>query len=529
MLRKSVQSSTIETMDSPQTVVSLLANSRSTVHYDGGSITAQQLAVDGVAVASALTRLGLVAGDRVAVWAANGLGYLRLVAAAATGRFILVSVNTRFSIDEAASVIERSGARMVVTSPNEDLTHRLGSQCKAIDVNKFDSATSDDLVADGPVEGQPSNFAQPDDPFVVFTTSGTTSLPKLVLHTQRSIHNHAHDVAQLFGYTPNTRTLVALPLCGVFGLASLAAPLAGHSTVWLPSQFDAETAAAEIERHQISIMHGPDDMFHRMMATSHDLSSINLAGYARFNPSLGDIVERASLRGITLTGLYGMSEVQALFMLQDPTGPEDERALGGGLVVSADAKARVVDPNTGLAQPVGEPGELQLYGPSMFAGYLQPGGDGIDLELTESAFATDADGTRWFCTGDLACHEANGTITYLTRMGDVLRLGGFLVSPAEIEEVLVGHRDIAEAQVVTVAQPQGVRPVAIVIANQDGQSKSRLDEDDVISYCAARLAKFKVPIKVLAVDEYPVALSANGTKIQRNVLQTWATEATQSS
>ena len=516
-------------MDSTHTVAGLLANSESTIHLDNSSTTAQQLAADGTYVAAHLRDLGLRHGDRVAVWAPNSLGYLRLLAAAAVGRFVLVSVNTRFSLDEAASIVNRSGALVVVTSRPEDLDASGLTDCQIIPIARFSDETSDlQLGGDTPnlhLTDHSHQQSQPDDPFVVFTTSGTTSQPKLVLHTQRSIHDHARDVAGLFGYTSSARTLVALPLCGVFGLASLAAPLAGGSTVWLPSQFDAETTASDIERHRITIMHGPDDMFHRMMATERDLSSIKLAGYARFNPSLGDIVDRAAARGITLTGLYGMSEVQALFMLQDPTSAPSERSMGGGALVSRHAGARVVDPASGEEQPVGEAGELQLHGPSLFVGYLQHGGAGINLDLTESAFVTDAEGVRWFTTGDLAQYEPNGTISYLTRMGDVLRLGGFLVSPAEIEEVLVGHPSIGEAQVVTVARPEGVRPVAVVIAASDGSAHTEIDQGDVISYCTERLAQFKVPIAVLKVDEFPVALSANGTKIQRNVLQTLAADA----
>src|SRR5690606_16287881 len=122
----------------------------------------------------------------------------------------------------------------------------------------------------------------------------------------------------------------------------------------------------------------------------------------------------------TLTGLYGMSEVQALFALRDPSGDAATRSRAGGTLVSPRAAYRVVD------------GELQVRGPSLFAGYLAEGGVELDAELTARHHD---DG--WFRTGDLAEAEGPRTFDYVARLGDALRLGGFLVAPAEIEAVLL--------------------------------------------------------------------------------------------
>lgn len=488
-------------------VLQLLAHSPTTIHLDDGSVTAAELAVDGRGLARAFHRRGLEPGDRVALWCANGRPYLQVLAGVAAARLVLVSVNTRFSPEEARSIIERSGARLLVTDQPSDGRPPGLAVVPASEVAR--------LVAEGdelPAEADATTH-DPDDPYAVFTTSGTTSKPKLVLHTQRSIVDHARDVPGPFGYDDQTRMLLALPLCGVFGLCCLTASVAAGADVWLPSRFEAEAASALVAGHRIDTLNAPDDMIHRMLATGHDLSSLDLVGYGRFNSSLTDIVERAEAAGVNLTGLYGMSEVQALFLLQDPTLPTPLRARPGGALVSKRAEARVVDPETGEPVPIGGDGELQLRGPSLFVGYLAEGGAGVDPELTASAHAVDQRRGRWFRTGDLARPEDDGTYTFLTRMGDVLRLGGFLVAPAEIEDVLITCDGIAEAQVVAVARPEGVRPVAVVIA--DGP----VDVDGVKARCAARLARYKVPIDVIEVSEFPVTASANGTKIQRNRLQ----------
>jgi fatty-acyl-CoA synthase len=231
-------------------------------------------------------------------------------------------------------------------------------------------------------------------------------------------------------------------------------------------------------------------MFHRLIRHGVDLGSIRLAGYARFNTSLNRVVVDAERVGARLTGLYGMSEVQALFSVRDPGAGATERARPGGTLVSPDAAYRIVD------------GELQLRGPSLMVGYLAEGGAEVDHELTAANFD---DG--WFLTGDLATADDDRTFEYLTRRGDAMRLGGFLVNPAEIEAVIAEIEGVDDAQVVAVDRPGGARPVAFVIGT--------FDEADVIARCRDRLAIYKVPIRVVGVDAFPSTPSANGTKIQR--------------
>ncbi|MDH3301742.1 MAG: AMP-binding protein [Acidimicrobiia bacterium] len=462
----------------------LLARSQSSIDLDDRTVTGPELVAAGRELVTEWMADGLQPGDRIGLWLPNGRRYLEALAACAAGGFAAVSVNTRWSPDEVDVLLGRSGARLLRTAVED----------RALDPDG------------GPAGG---TLALDDDqPFVIFTTSGTTSRPKMVLHGQHSIVDHAHDAGRAFGYGPDTPVLVAMPLCGVFGLASLTAAVAADAPIILPSTIDPAAIASTVEQRRVAVINGSDDLFHRMLATGADLSSIRVGGFARFNTSLDGIVARAEARGMILTGLYGMSEVQALYSLRDPTAPAEVRERAGGTAVSPRADVRVVD------------GELQLKGPSLFAGYLAEGGSQVDAELTAANFADGG----WFRTGDAAvmdepARDGRPTFTYRTRMGDVLRLGGFLVAPAEIESVLVTFDGIEAAQVVAVDRPTGARPVAFVIGRFDG------DESAVIDHCAARLARYKVPIRVLVVDEFPTTPSANGTKIQKVRLREMAAAA----
>jgi len=486
------------------TVVELLERSTSplVVENDGEwiDLDCRALLDRGAQIAASFSVAGLVAGDRVAVQMDNGLSYLEVLAACAVGRFVAMSVNSRFSDQLAESLIARSGATLTIRS-------------------------RDDLASAGATTaatGSSADVANPADRFVIFTTSGTTSAPKLVVHQQRSIAVHAGDVADRFGYNADSVMLMTLPLCGTFGLTAFAGALAGHSRLIIPTSFDAQQAGSLVEQHGVTTMHGSDDMFHRLLLTDADLSTIEVAGYGRFNSSLDGIVSIAEKRGVRLAGLYGMSEVQALFTFRDPTEPLELREPGGGSLTSAAAAYRVVVDQ-------GDEGELQLQGPSLFEGYLADGGAEIDLELTRSNF----DGA-WFRTGDLAKAERPTSFQFLTRMGDVLRLSGFLVAPAEIEAALIEVDGIAAAQVVAVERPNGNRPVAFVLLDDDPSLNRDTPFDDTpfddaafddaleqraIAHCRETLAKFKAPVRVVPLDAFPVTDGPNGVKIQRAKLR----------
>ena len=212
-----------------------------------------------------------------------------------------------------------------------------------------------------------------------------------------------------------------------------------------------------------------------------------------------------------MVGLYGMSEVQALFALQPLDLPLAERIAGGGRPITELSEVRVRDPDSGKLLGPGEAGELELKGPSLMKEYF------LNPEATAEAMTEDG----FLRTGDLGQLTDDGRFLYLQRMGDVLRLGGFLVSPAEIENHLIGHDSVADSQVVGIKTRDGaIRAVGFVIL----AAGAEFDEAALRQHCLDSLARFKAPIRIFAVDEFPTTQSANGTKIQRAALRRMAEE-----
>ena len=484
-------------------------------------------------VASGLNALGIGAGDRVAFWLPNTPAYLIAYLACCRLGAIATAVNTRFRAHEVADIVARSGARLMLlwpAFPNVDFLAILGA-IAAEALAGLETVVLYDEGDPAPAlpaaiahcrrttwaelmdhEAMTQDHAQPAAGANIFTTSGTTKAPKFVLHAQRSIARHAPEVAASLDVAiADKATLLALPLCGVFGFTQAMAALAGGRPQVLMTAFDAREAVRLIDAHEIGYLNATDDMIEALLAADpreKALPSVRFCGFGSFNTDPKICIDRAEARGLKLIGLYGMSEVQALFSRQPEAAPSEERMHGGGVLINETSAVRCRNVDTGRILPHGEQGELEFKGPSLMTAYF------LNSEATAEAFTEDG----FIRSGDMGYTVAERRFVYLARMGDVLRLGGFLVSPVEIEVYIQGLAGISGCQVVGVSQGERSRALAFVTLD----AGAAFDEQAVIAHCLSGLAKFKAPIRVLALDEFPTTMSANGTKIQRVKLRQWA-------
>ncbi len=483
-------------------------------------------------VAQGLADLGVVPGDRVALWLPNVPAYPILYFACARLGAIAVAVNTRYRAVEVADIVGRSGAKVLACAPGFRRIDFL-SILSDIDPAALDTLAALVIVGDEPAAAPSaierlrrvpferlltrpplgSNHARPNAPCNIFATSGTTSAPKFVLHRQGAIASHAQQVARAFGFTaPDTLSLSILPLCGVFGFNQTLSTLAAGKPCVLVESYEIDEIARLITHHRPTTLFGSDDMYARLLDIvpgDRPFPSVKWAGYAAFNAALAALPEQAEARGLLLCGLYGMSEVQALYSSRAADRAVAQRKRGGGVPTSPLAHVRVRDPESGALLGAGQPGVLECAGPSLMVGYY-----GNDAATAE---AITADG--YVRTGDLAELDGDGGFTFLSRMGDVLRLSGFLVNPLEIESHIQAVAGISACQTIALPRPDGVRAVAFVIL----EAGATLDEAAVIAHCKRGLANYKVPMRVFAVPEFPVTPSPNGPKIQRARLRDLAT------
>lgn len=495
--------------------------------YDDSAISFSTLAGNVRRVCAGLYELGVRRGDTVAVWLPNVPAWVELEFALARLGAVAVAINTKYRRHEAEDIFERSRARVLITQPWHKGTDYLGliEQFHARRLENLDALI---LVTDEALPGRvkdrpavayrsllthgeyPSDDGEPDLPCNAFTSSGTTSAPKLVLHRQAAIAHHARAVADTFSYrhTPAAVVLGMLPFCGVFGFNTIMGALAaGRPAVLLPT-YDATEAVAQIERHKVTHTSGSDEMFRRIFDAARPpsrIASLNEGAFANFSTDAEALVEQGVHHGIKLFQTYGSSEVQALMSYAAPGSGPQRWALGGGIPSSPEIRVRVRDPASAELVTHGEHGELEIAGPNVMIGYLN------NREATRKTLSADG----FVRTGDLGYTEGPDSFVYLARLGDALRLGGFLVNPREIEAYLEGFREIALAQVVAVDTERGPRPVAFVIL----EPGAAFEEAVIIRRCLSDMAKFKVPVRIVALERFPTTSSANGDKIQKAKLR----------
>lgn len=482
-----------------------------------GHLTAADLDLLSRRAAATLAAAGIGPGDTVGVWLPNGAMWVALLFACARRGAIAVSLNTRYRSAEVGDILRRAGCRVLALDP----------AFKAIDfagilaaVPPEDLATVETVIVpagDAPLPGRrvvtwaqvqaaapgTEDLSRPDAPVATFTTSGTTSRPKLVLHDQGTLVRHARAVAAAHGFGAGP-SLQALPFCGIFGFCQMLAALHAGVDTLAPPSFDPDVLAAMALRHRPSHCYGSDEMGRAFIkALPEPLQGLRLFGFAAFSPALGDLPERAAALGVPMRGLYGMSECQALFSLQPPGATE---TLGGGVPVDPDTVLRVRDPETNRLLEAGEKGALEIKGPSLFLRYLG------DAPATAAAFTDDG----FFRTGDLAELTAGGGFIFHGRLGDAVRLGGFLVSPSEIETYIEAHPGVDACVVVTAASGERLVPVAFIIGCAT--------EAEVRTHCKTGLAGYKVPARVVQCEAFPTTAGPNGSKVQRHFLRQRAAE-----
>lgn len=485
---------------------------------------------------------GIGPGDRVALWLVNRIEWLVLYFALARRGAAAIAVNTRYRAAELQHLLGLSRATLLITQrafggidfpaiiasldgaglpalaridlldgPGDEPTSWLGRPVVA-----FDPSTRR-------VARVPADLARPEAESTFFATSGTTRGPKLVIHLQRSAALHAQRCAVRFGFDQPGATLCALmPFCGTYGLTAALAAFAGGAPTVIVDRFEPAATAALFRRERITHAFCTDDMLSRLGAAvpGHDpFPSARVLGFAAFSPGAAEMANELWARDVPLFGLYGSSEVWALFGIQPADLPLAERILGGGRSASPDAEIRIRDLDSGGLLAAGEVGEIELKAPTNFIGYLD--------NPTATAEAILPDG--FFRTGDLGYLRQDGTFAYLNRRDDSVRLAGFLVNPAEIEDPIKAMAGVVDVQVVAVPVDGRQRAVAFVIAGAAADGKADvaaagLDADTIIAEAAQRMAPYRTPARVWFVDRFPSTEGANGTKIQRGRLREMALE-----
>lgn len=470
-------------------------------------------------VRTGLVRLGIEPGDRVAILSANNwffaVSYFGILGAGA----VAVPLNPASPSAEVRAELSAIGARVAFVGPSgrdaiagigsgaTDLEHVIVPEgvelAAAMTFERLVAPTAD--AASEPVPAPPVERAD-DDLAVLIFTAGTSGSPRAAKLTHGNLRSNLEQMQRHPGraLTPADVGLGVLPLFHIFGLnVLLGLSLYAGASVVLVERFDPASALDTIRDHGITIVAGAPPMFQAWAtmpgADPSSMESVRLAvsGAAPLPPEVADAFEARYGRPV-FQG-YGLTEAS----------PTVTSSVIGGLAKPASiglplpgVEVRLVD-EEGEDALEGDAGEIWVRGPNVFGGYWD------DSAATERALTADG----WLRTGDVAVVDADGYLYIVDRAKDLIIVSGFNVYPAEVEEALLEHPGVAEVAVIGVPHPHSGETVKAFVVQRQGH---HLEEDQVIEFCAGRLARYKCPTKVTFLPELPHGM---GGKLLRRALQ----------
>jgi len=472
-------------------------------------------------VARGLIAAGLRPGDRMGIWAPNCAEWLLVQYASAKAGVILVNVNPAYRTSELEYVLNQSECRILISarafksSDYVGMVKEVAPGCPALERTVFmDSGDWEELLAAGDAEVSLPEGLQFDDPINIQYTSGTTGFPKGATLTHHNILNNGFFIGETCRYTPEDRVCIPVPFYHCFGmvLGNLACTTHAACMVIPAPSFEARATLDVVQRERCTSLYGVPTMFIAELDLPEfdefDLSSLRtgiMAGSPCPVEVMRKVIDRMHMSEVTIC--YGMTETSPVSTQTTADDDVDHRTSTVGRV-HPHVEIKIVDPTTGSCVERGMTGELCTRGYSIMLGYWN------DPEQT--AVAIDPAG--WMHTGDLATMDEDGYVNIVGRSKDMIIRGGENIYPREIEEFLYSHPEIVDVQVVGVPdQRYGEEIAAFVIVRPPGT----IDTEAVREFCRGKIAHFKIPRYVIAVDEFPMTVTG---KIQKFKLRDRAIE-----
>jgi fatty-acyl-CoA synthase len=483
--------------------------------------TYAQLRADVDALALGLLADGVAKGDRVGIWAPNMAEWTLLQYATAKIGAILVNINPSYRTHELEYVLKQAGISLLVaarefkTSNYAAMIEQVRGNCPELRaVVLIGSAEWDGLLAAGRGGDLAALLAarqaalSPDEPINIQYTSGTTGFPKGATLSHHNILNNGYFVGRICGYTPADRVCIPVPFYHCFGMVmgNLGATTNGCTMV-IPAQgFDPKATLEAVARERCTSLYGVPTMFIAELSHpdfgSYDLSSLRtgiMAGSPCPVEVMKQVVARMGMDEVTIC--YGMTETSPV-STQTRADDSLERRVSTVGRVHPHLEVKLIDPDTGLTVPRGQPGELCTRGYSVMLGYWD--------EPDKTAEAIDA--ARWMHTGDLGVMDEDGYVNITGRIKDMVIRGGENVYPREIEEFLYTHPDILDAQVIGVPDERYGEELCVWVTLRDGAPE--LTAESLREFAAGKLAHYKIPRYVLVVEEFPMTVTGKIRKVE---------------
>ncbi|BBZ15237.1 AMP-binding protein [Mycobacterium branderi] len=464
-------------------------------------------------IARGLMALGVERGEGVGIWAPNCAEWTIVQYATAKIGAILVNINPAYRTHELAYALNQSGVRILISasvfksSDYRRLAERARLECSHLedvvflDTDDWETLRSlSEFVPEQELSVRSAALVNT-DPINIQYTSGTTGFPKGATLSHRNILNNGFFATQLLNLGSHDRVCIPVPFYHCFGmvLGNLGCTAHGATMVIPAPVFDAGATLAAIEAERCTGVYGVPTMFIAMLGhpdfAAFDLSSLR-TGIMAGSVCPVEVMKRcvAEMNMTEVAIAYGMTETSPV-SCQTLIDDDLERRTATVGRAHPHVEIKIVDPDTGEVVERGQPGEFCTRGYSVMLGYWR--------DEAQTREVIDADG--WMHSGDLAVMREDGYCNVVGRLKDMVIRGGENVYPREIEEFLLTHPDIDEAQVVGVPDERYGEEICAWIRMKPGRCP--LDAGAVRAFATGKLAHYKIPRYVHVVDEFPMTVT----------------------
>jgi len=470
----------------------------------GRSYTYRDIDLESARLANFLGERGVKIGDRVSVQVDKSPAALALYLACLRGGFVFHPLNPSYQPAELEYFLDNAAPAVVVCdSRNEDVIRDLASQAGIEHFLTLDGDGSGSLIDESRHASSDSILVQRDnsDLAALLYSSGTTGVPKGIMLTHGNLLSNARSLVEAWAFSDQDRLLHTLPMFHVHGLfISLGCVLlSGASMRWLDA-FDATTVISSLP--ECTVMMGVPTYYTRLLNEAGFNANVAKNVRVFFSGSAPLLEETfAAFESRTrhcLLERYGMTETNVI-----TANPLDgERRPGTVGMPIPDVRIRIVD-DSGTNLPNNEVGNIQVSGPNVFVGYWRL------PDKTAEDFTDDG----FFNTGDKGKISDDGYTSIVGRAKDVVITGGLNVYPKEVELFIDDLDGVKESAIIGTPHPDfGEAVVAVVVRDPE----SAIDENGIIQLAKDSLANFKVPKRVMFVDELPRNSMA---KVQKNIIR----------
>ena len=474
---------------------------------DGPPVSYAQLREQTARYAAALLALGVRPGERVAVQVEKSPDAVLLYLACLRMGTVFVPINVANSLQEVEYFLQDSQPRLAVVRPQAHA--QLAPLARRAGVEHLETlgTAADGTLAELARQAVPAADLPPAPPAgslaALVYTSGTTGRSKGAMLTRGNLASNAAVLARVWHFSGTDTVLHTLPLFHVHGLfTAINTVLASGAAVLLLPKFEAGTVLRHLR--EVTVLMGVPTHYTRLLKEA-GLDRQSCAHVRLFISGSAPLLPEAHREFFARTGhaileRYGMTET--LMNTSNPyEGPRVPGSVGPPL---PGVRIRVTHADSGTAPAAADAiGTLEIKGPNVFAGYWR------DADKTRRAFTDDG----WFRTGDLGLIDTNGYVHIVGREKDLVISGGYNVYPKEVESELDALPGVAESAVFGVPHPDFGEGVTAAVVLQPGAS---LTEGDILRAIGLRVARYKIPKRVLLVTELP--RNAMG-KVQKNALR----------